>query len=290
MRILVTGHAGFIGAHLCQRLVADGHEVIGRDLVAESPTLRVLGVSIPNSYPSEPWPPDVDCIIHLAGQSHIAAAQNTPLAAWRANVALAWECLEAYRQRHPTPRIVLAGSNHCRVRDVYGTSKEMVALLAECYRRSWGLRVTALIHVNAFGPADPYSSHLVTGAVLRCLEGKPPVLRSDGSAQKGYLPVADVVEAYRLCLFHDLPPRVVAAAPPISALALASRVARIAGVASEPELRYEDLSQTDYKEEWRTTPALVALGWRPRGLDAALADTLAWYRGHGGMAWCSPSS
>lgn len=281
MKILVTGHAGFLGAHLCRRLLEENHEVVGRDVVSESPTLRVLGVKVPVR---DDWP-DVDGVIHLAGQSHISLGQERPAQTWETNVRLTWECLEAYRGT-PT-RVVLAASNHCRVRDVYGTSKEMVALLADCYRHSWGMPVTALIHVNAYGPADPHASHLVTGAILDCLQGQRPRIRSDGTPRKGYLFVEDVVEAYRLCLVHDLPGRTVAAAPSVSALDMARLVMAVAWMGGKPEVLATDLSQSGYEEVWQTSPELRALGWSPREPATAMLDTLSWYSAHGGMAWLS---
>ena len=119
-RTLVTGCAGFVGANLSRRLWDLGAEVTGLDLVNDSPSLRVLGVSIPIWTANIADPTKIreiifhlapEVVFHLAGMSHIAHCQRDPLAAWEANVRGTWSVLEACRNQ-PTGQIraVIAAS------------------------------------------------------------------------------------------------------------------------------------------------------------------------------------
>ena len=334
-RVLITGMAGFVGANLSRRLADLGAEVYGWDLVTSSPGLKALDVSLMlHMYDirriAPVWyPPQV--VFHLAGVGHISEAQRDPLGAWQVNVGGSWNMLELCHNLRPAGQIqavVCASSNHvfgslnpgakpagtayAAVRqdssrtawleddppnqsDVYSTSKAMVDLLVRAYG-AMGLPVAALRHVNCFGPADPHQSHLVTGTICNLLEGKVPVIRSDGTPIKGYLHVDDVVSAYlilaqamaegkieRGLAFNAGPPG------PISVLALVDLICQVTGHGNlVPEIRAEDLSQSGYVEHLATT-WLRDLGWAPKwSLAAGIADTWAWYRTHGGMAWLSP--
>ena len=173
--------------------------------------------------------------------------------------------------------------------DAYGSAKIAADLAVRCYREAYGLRAAAVRHVNSYGPADPHASHLITGAILSCLGGKRPVLRSDGSAVKGYLHIFDVVNAYLTIAerIDELPGHAVNVAAPAceaSAREIAQEVMRVAGMDGEPEVLSQDLSQQGYVE--RLDDSLIqSLGWFPRfGLRAGIADTYAWYQKMGGMA------
>lgn len=220
-----------------------------------------------------------------------------------------------YGSANPRHRVLLDGVDDftemsaTEQTDAYGTSKACQDLVARCFG-AMGVPVATLRHVNTYGPADPHVSHLVTGAILSVLRGEAPVIRSDGTPVKAYLHVGDVVDAYlllaeRLAAQSTLPPPNLSTgvgimtadarlagkpfncAPraPISALALVDTVIQAAGLDLVPEITGEDLSQSGYVE-MLDAGRLRALGWAPRwSLEDGIADTLAWYRAHGGMKW-----
>ena len=314
-RVLITGIAGFVGANLARALVDAGADVVGLDQVKTSPSLRALGVDVDvqvcdvTNWQRVHWelvkrPPDV--VFHLAGKSHIKDCQDDPEGAWRANVQGTWAVLEACRKlpAGQIQAVVCASSNHvfgssnwrawedrdpCGQTDVYGTSKGCVDLLTRAYG-AMGLPVAALRHVNCFGPADPYRSHLVTGTICALLEGKPPIIRGDGTPIKGYLHVEDVCQAYltvaKAVATAQIQPGVVVnvRGAPISVLSLVDLLIQIAGIKVVPQVLREDMSQTGYVEALRSDQ-LEALGWRAGPLREGLWQTWAWYREHGGMAW-----
>lgn len=318
-RVLISGFAGFIGSNLTAELLDRGALPVGYDLVTSSPSLRVLGVDCSRVLGDVL---DLDGLIRvvgdvrpevvfqLAGQGHIKDAQDAPYEAFQANAMGTVTVLEAVRREAPHAAVVCASSNHVYVGgtkgssaryneyddldavDVYGSTKIVADLAVRCYRESYGLRAAALRQVNSYGPADPWDSHLVTGAILACLEGKPPRLRSDGSALKGYLHVCDTVEAYLAVAerIDDLPGHAVNAADheaEASAEAVARLVMRAAGMPGDPEILGEDLSQSGYEERLDAT-LLRTLGWNTHhGLAGGIAATYRWYLEHKGMAWLS---
>ena len=319
-RVLVTGHAGFVGSNLVAELLDCGALPVGYDQVLSSPSMKVLGVDCPRvagdvmdltllMQTMHDLRPEV--VYHLAGQGHIKESQDAPFAAFHLNAMGTIAVLEAARREVPHAVVVCASSNHAYIGgcdfapyvtaridekaplaavDAYGASKVAADVILRCYRHSYNLRAAAVRHVNAYGPSDPWHSHLVTGAILSCLEGKRPTLRSDGSAVKGYLHVADVVAAYLTVTekIDTLPGHAVNVAAPAceaSALEVAREVMRAAGMDGDPEVLGEDRSQQDYVE--RLDDSLIqSLGWSPRfGLRTGIADTYEWYKAHGGMAW-----
>lgn len=318
-RVCITGACGFVGSNLTRALLDRGAEPIGIDRASSSPSLRALcGVTHPRVIAAdvtnlgqmmkaiESLRPDV--VYHLAGLGHISDCQAAPFQAFAVNAMGTVAVLEAIRRAAPGAAVVCASSNtvylsgtrggdwrhtesdRLQAIDAYGSSKIAADLAVRCYRESYGLRAAALRHVNSYGPADPHESHLVTGAILACLDGKRPTLRSDGSALKGYLHVCDVVEAYLLVAerVDTLPGHAVNVADreaEASAEAVARLVMRAAGMAGDPEVLGEDLSQSGYEERLDAT-ILRDLGWAPHhGLAGGIAATYRWYRQHGGRAW-----
>ena len=269
---------------------------------------------------------DPAVVFHLAGRSHIADCQANPLEAFETNVRGAWNVLHAC-WRPGIQAMVVASSNHvfgslpkarvptcalghraypaikqdsvrqawleddpCGQTDVYGTSKGMVDLLVRSYG-ALGLPVAALRHVNCFGPADPHRSHLVTGTICDLLEGKAPIIRSDGTPLKAYLHVEDVCRAYLLVaesLVNGaiLPGAAVnAGGSPISVLALVEAILGVSGTALVPKILGEDASQSGYVEILDDS-RLRSLVWIPKPLEEGLSETYNWYKEH--RAWLSP--
>ena len=277
---------------------------------------------------SHNWSQTPEIIFHLAGQSHIAQSQMRPLETFDVNVRGTWNVLEACRDLPSLRAMVAASSNHvfgslpkarvptcalghraypaikqdsvrqawleddpCQQTDIYGTSKGMVDLLVRSYG-AMGLPVAALRHVNCFGPADPHRSHLVTGTICDLLEGKAPIIRSDGTPLKAYLHVEDVCRAYLLVaesLVNGaiLPGAAVhASGSPRSVVALVEAILGVSGTALVPKILGEDASQSGYVEILDDS-RLRSLGWAPRPLHEGLLETYNWYKEHGGAQWLS---
>ena len=266
-----------------------------------------------------------DVIYHLAGQGHIKDAQEEPWPAFHVNVMGTVAVLEAVRRIKPDTVVVCASSNHAYVggpqpafgpflckslrddesgtsgypeanplngNDVYGASKAMGDRAVACYRHSLGLRTAAVRHVNAYGPGDPHATHLVIQSILACLSGAVPTLRGYGSAVKGYLHIADVVSAYLMIAdrVDEVPGHAVNVTDPMSEASVLTIMRIVCAVAGlDPDRVYpapESSSDQEGYEERLDASLMESFGWRPRfNLHTGIADTVAWYRTHRGMAW-----
>ena len=330
VRVLITGMAGFIGSNLARLLTDAGADVVGLDTVSGSPTLDALGLrrapiivrderraetvkwALACGNGSPEWRPPA-IVFHLAGMSHPRDCQANPLQAWETNVQGTWAILEACRTLPGLTAVVCASSDRVygslpKVQDspraawleddapkqteVYGLSKACVDLLVRAYG-ALGLPVASLRHQNAFGPADPHRSHIVTGTICGLLDGQVPVIRGDGTTIKGYVHVQDVCRAYMLLAEALMAGQIASGSPvnaagtPCSVLALVERLIKIGGQAVTPRILGEDLSQSGEVEILEDS-RLRALGWLPRPLPTGLAETYHWYQDHGGGAWLSP--
>lgn len=328
-RTLITGISGFLGSHLAKALLERGAVVEGIDRVTDSPCLRVHGLQIPVfsrsvtnrdnialqiNHPHEGGRYSV--IYHLAGLSHIAAAQQTPWEAINLNVMGTVNVLEAcreYRDRGgELAAVVCSSSNHVYYggtkgvptpmrefdallpTDLYGATKGAADLFVRAYAASFHLPVIALRHLNVYGPADPHASHIITGSILSLLRGEAPVIMSDGTPIKGYLYVEDGIAAYLRAA--ELAAEGACGAfnvggpgQAVSVLALVRAIIAISGRDVAAKIFGTDLSQSGYVEllddaNFRT------YGWRPRfSLHEGLQHTFNWYEQKGGDAWVKSS-
>lgn len=268
-------------------------------------------------------------VFHLAGISHPRDCQRGPLRAWEVNVQGTWNVLEACRilpggkiqaavcassdrvygslpkasvpilpdgrrayaaVRQDSARAAWLEDDAPKQTEVYGLSKACVDLLVRSYA-TLGLPVVALRHQNAFGPADPHRSHLVTGTICQLLEGQVPVIRGDGTTIKGYLHVQDTCHAYVLLAEALMAGQVASGSPvnaagtPCSVLALVELLIQIGGQTVIPRILGEDLSQSGEVEILEDS-RLRALGWIPTPLEEGLSETYNWYKEH--RAWLLP--
>lgn len=316
-RVLVTGASGFLGAWLIRLLGEAGAEVTGLDLTegvclrahglaARVPLVKgsVLDLELVSRTLRERG---IEVCFHLAGQSLIEGAAAGPLAAYDLNIRGTWTVLEACRRAGGILGVCCASSNHAygpqraapfpedaplNQLDVYGASKACADILTRSFAHTFGLPAVAVRNVNSFGPADPHTSHVVTGSILSLLRDEPPLIRSDGSPVKAYLHARDTMEAYMRLAEHADDPSVrgeafnVTPAEPVRVLDLVKLLIRVSGKTGiEPVIAATDLSQKNYFEHLSGEKMRRVLGWTPRlGLEEGLRDTYRWYAEHG-RAW-----
>jgi CDP-glucose 4,6-dehydratase len=319
-RVLITGGGGFLGAWLSRLLVDAGADVASFDLVPGvclgvqglAERVPVIRGSVLDQAALERALRDhgADVCFHLAGQSMIEGAAAGPIAALEANVRGTWIVLEACRRVGTLRGIVCASSNHTygpqrtapfpedaplNQLDVYGASKACADILARSFAANFDMPVVAARNVNSFGPADPHTTHIVTGSILALLRGEAPVIRSDGSPIKAYLHARDTMTAYALLAEHASKPGVrgeafnITPAAPIRVDDLVRTIVKVAGTTGvEPVIARTDLSQKDFFEHLSDAKMRSVLGWTPAfALEDGLADTYRWYGKHG-TEWARP--
>ncbi|MBC7677616.1 MAG: NAD-dependent epimerase/dehydratase family protein [Pseudorhodobacter sp.] len=315
MRAIVTGAAGFIGSHLCERLLGDGHSVVAVDcltpyydpsvkrsnlaLTADHPRAQVVLQDITSTAVLRQLA-DVDVVFHLAAQPGVRPSWASFSTYLRENVERVHVLLEAAHALRQPPRIVLASSSSvygdalsypCGEGDAtmpvspYGVSKLCMERLAAAYVNAYGLPVVALRYFTVYGPRQ--RPDMAFSSFLRAaLTGEPVAVYGDGEQVREYTYVSDVVEATVRAGLRDLQPGTtlnICGGEPTTDNEVLALVSELAGrpvrVVHQPPAT-GDVRRTGGTGELAATQ----LGWRPRtslleGLgrqvEAALAQHLA---------------
>ena len=233
-RILVTGAAGFIGSHLCERLLADGHRVWGLDNfdpyypeavkrenlapALADPRMRLVEGDIRDTilldglFSQVPF----DAVVHLAARPGVRASLEAPGACLDVNVTGTLALLEAMRHRHVS-RLVFGSSSSVygergreafREEDAadrpispYAASKRSAELLVHAYRHLWGISAVCLRFFTVYGPRQrPDLAIHKFARILR--EGGAIPLYGEGTTGRDYTYVDDAVEALVRALGH----------------------------------------------------------------------------------------
>lgn len=232
MRTLVTGGAGFIGSHLVDRLLADGHQVMVLDNFStgrwqnlehhrENRRLQVVVVDVADYAAICPLFEGVDWVFHLAALADIVPSIQRPLDYHHANVEGTVSVLEAARQTG-VKRFVYAASSSCYgIPDIYPTPETapirpqypyaLTKYLGELATLHWcqvyGLPAVSLRLFNVYGPRSRTSGTYgaVFGVFLaQKLAGQPFTVVGDGTQTRDFTFVTDVVNALVMAAQSDL--------------------------------------------------------------------------------------
>jgi CDP-glucose 4,6-dehydratase len=312
--VLVTGAHGVLGAWLTKALLDAGHQVVAirRDEPAAS-TLGLLGLSARvdtvrgdicdeglvaralNEY-------EVSSVFHLAAQTLVGTANHSPRSTFETNVRGTWILLEACRA-HGTASVIVASSDKAYGRQTelpyresqaltptfpYDVSKAAADLITRSYWHTFALPVAVTRFANLYGGGDTNRSRLVPEAVGAALEGRAPVIRSDGSPERDFLYVEDAVEAY-LAIWRALLAGQGAGeafnaggGQPHRVRDVVDLICRLAGGTLTPEIRGEGTPPGEIDRQWVDPTKLRELtGWAPQvSLEEGLARTITWYREH----------
>jgi CDP-glucose 4,6-dehydratase len=152
----------------------------------------------------------VDTVFHLAAQTIVGIANRSPVSTFETNIRGTWMLLEVCRSTG-VQRVLVAASDKARgihdqlryredfalrPRYPYDVSKAATDMIARCYWHTFGLPVAITRFANLFGGGDLNLSRPVPESAIAAIEGRRPVIRSDGTLERDYLYVQDAVEAY----------------------------------------------------------------------------------------------
>ncbi len=304
MRILVTGGAGFIGSHLCDRLLADGHDVIAMDNLITGSTDNISHLAgearfkfIHHDATDYIYVPgDLDAVMHLASPASPVDFARIPiqilkvgslgthnalgLALGKGARFLLASTSEVYGDPlvHPQPESYWGNVNPIGVRGVYDEAKRFAEAITMAYHRIHGVDTRIIRIFNTYGPRMRLDDgRVVPNFITQALRREPITVYGDGSQTRSFCYVSDLVEGMvRLLLSDEVYPVNVGNPAEMTVLAFAETINRLTGNAAGIEFR--PLPQDDPKQRRPDiTRAREILGWEPQvdvedGLSRAIYD------------------
>lgn len=305
-RILVTGGAGFIGSHLCERLLAEGGEVVCVDNFFTG-TRENIKHLLQNPYFEAvrhdicfPLYVEVDEIYNLACPASPIHYQSDPVQTTKVNVTgsinmlglakrLRIRILQASTSEvygdpavHPQPEWYWGNVNPIGPRACYDEGKRCAETLFFDYHRQHGIDVKVLRIFNTYGPRmHPDDGRVVSNIIVQALKGEDITIYGDGSQTRSFCYVDDTVEAMIRMMDTEkgFTGPVNAGNPDeVTILGLAEKVIAIVG--SPSRIEFKKLPEDDPR---RRRPdislAVEKLGWRPSvNLDRGLERTIDYFK------------
>jgi len=314
--VLVTGAQGFIGSWLAERLLDAGARVVAlrRDVEPEArfcidgiePRCVIVQadltdyeamVRVLNEH-------GVSAVFHLAAQTIVGTANRSPLSTFETNVRGSYVLLEACRAvavvGEPIDEIVVASSDKAygdhdelpyredfklQPRYPYDTSMACTDLIARSYAVTYELPVAVTRLANVYGGGDLSWSRIVPDTTRALVQGRRPVIRSDGSPERDYLYVEDAVDAYLAIAASLERPELRGRAwnagwgSPLAVREIVERLIAASGREVEPEVEGEGTPHGEIDRQYLDSTAIrEELGWSPRRtLDEGLVATWRWY-------------
>lgn len=221
--ILVTGGAGFIGSHLCEKYTKEGHTVICYDNFLNGGLSNIRGLLANKNFKLvrgdvrdyaalEKVICDADHVMHLAAQIHVDRAIVEPQMTVETNVIGTLNVLELARI-HDVQKIIHASTSEVYgpakyapmdedhpldAPHTYGASKIAADRLCKAYYSTYGLDVSIMRQFNVFGPKQKDTGYggVIAIFLKRVLAGSPPVIYGNGKQTRDYTYITDVVNAY----------------------------------------------------------------------------------------------
>jgi len=310
--VFVTGATGLLGSWLVRHLVDAGADVVClvRDWVPQSELVRTRLIERVKTVDGDVRDEEllrrvlgeyeVATVFHLAAQTIVGVANQSPASTLDTNIRGTWTLLEACRLTRGVQQIVVASSDKAygdqavlpyteatplRGLHPYDASKSCADLLTQMYAKSFGLPACVTRCGNFYGGGDLNWNRLVPGTIRSVLRGERPIIRSDGAFTRDYVYVEDGAGAY-MQLAEALGSRPGLAGEALnfsggghySVLDVVSAVLRVMDSPLQPDIR-NDVSNEIRDQYLDSTRAAEVLGWAPAfTMDEGLRRTVAWYR------------
>lgn len=313
MRMLITGGAGFVGSHLCEKYTREGHTVLCLDNFMSGNLMNIRHLldfrnfklvkgDIRDNDLLERIMRDVEVVFHLAAQVHVDRSYIEPRLTWDVNVMGTQNVLEIARL-HDASKVIYASTSEVYgsaqyvpidekhpldAPHPYGASKVAADRMCHAYNQTYGMNIAIMRLFNIFGP---HQRDLGYGGVIsiftrRVLMGMPPVIYGNGEQSRDYTYIADAVRAYDLVLNHQEPlpgPINFGSGKDVTIMDLAKKVIEVCGKSDtikpvHVEPRIGEVNRLIAN----AAKAKKLLGWQPEyNLEKGLAEFLNWYKQYG---------
>jgi dTDP-glucose 4,6-dehydratase len=306
MRMLVTGGAGFLGSHLCDRLLSEGHEVIAMDNfvtgnprnIAHLESDRRFHFIEHNVTKFISIEGDIDAVLHFASPASPIDYLELPIQTLKVGslgthnalgLALAKgarfllaSTSEVYGdpQVHPQPETYWGNVNPIGPRGVYDEAKRFAEAMTMAYRRAHGVPTRIVRIFNTYGERMRLRDGRVVPALIgQALGGEPMTVFGDGSQTRSFCYVSDLVDGiYRLLLSDEADPVNIGNPAELSVLEFARTIRRLTGTSSEIVFRPLPIDDPKVRQP-DITKARTKLGWEPKvGLEEGLLRTIEYFK------------
>jgi dTDP-glucose 4,6-dehydratase len=306
MRILITGGAGFIGSHLCDHLLALGHDVIAMDnLITGNPDniAHLIGNSHfqfiqhdVTNYVYVEGP--LDAVMHLASLPSPVDYVNLPIQTLKVGALGTHKTLGLTKAKgarfllastsevygdplvRPQPEEYWGNVNPIGVRGVYDESKRFAEAMTMAYNRCHGVDTRIVRIFNTYGPRMRLNDgRVVPTLVSQSLQGEPLTVHGDGRQTRSFCYVSDLVEGMCALLFSDYVNPVNLGNPEEHTILEFAEI--INGLTGNPAgIAFTEARPEDPKQRRPDiTKARTILGWEPKvGLDDGLTRTIEWFK------------
>ncbi len=305
-RVLVTGGAGFLGSHLCTRLIEEGHDVLCVDNYFTSRKENIDHLIVHPRFEAIrhdvtfPLYVEVDDIYNLACPASPIHYQFDPVQTTKTSIMGAINMLglakrvkakifqastsEIYGepQVHPQKEDYCGNVNTLGPRACYDEGKRVAETLFLDYHRQHDVKIKIARIFNTYGPKmHPQDGRVVSNFIMQALRGDPITLYGDGSQTRSFCFVSDLIEGFRRLMDSDdavLGPVNLGNPYEISVKELAERIIAMTG--STSELTFKPLPQDDPTQRCPDIGlAKSVLGWTPVvPLEEGLAKTIDYFK------------
>jgi len=292
-RILVTGGAGFLGSHLCDRLVEQGHDVVCLDNFftgRKANVTHLLGrpnFELVRHDVIDPFKYEVDQIYNLACPASPPHYQYNPIKTTKTSVMGAINCLglakrvrarvfqastsEVYGDPalHPQPESYWGNVNPIGVRSCYDEGKRCAETLFFDYHRENGVDIRVVRIFNTYGPRmHPNDGRVVSNFIVQALKGEDITIYGDGSQTRSFCFVDDLIEGFLRLMNQDevVGPMNMGNPSEFTMLELAQLTLKVVGSSSkivylplpadDPKQRRPDISLAQKHLKWAPTISL----------------------------------
>lgn len=306
MRILVTGGAGFLGSHLCDRLLAEGHDVIAMDNLITGTTDNIAHLAgnrcfqfihhdVTNYiYIKGP----LDAILHFASPASPIDYMELPIQTLKVGSLGTHNALglamakgarfllastsEVYGDPlvHPQPESYWGNVNPIGPRGVYDEAKRFAEAMTMAYHRYHGLDTRIVRIFNTYGPRMRLrDGRVVPNFVGQALRREPLTVYGDGKQTRSFCYVSDLIEGiYRLLMSDEVEPVNIGNPTEMTILEFATLINELTG--NPAGIRFEPLPKDDPKQRQPDiSKARRVLGWEPKvDLRTGMTQTVEWFK------------
>ncbi len=307
MRILVTGGAGFLGSHLCDRFLSEGHQVVAMDNLITGSTANIEHLAGNENFRFIKQ--DVteylyvegklDAILHFASPASPIDYLDLPIQTLKVGALGTHKTLGLARAKkalyllastsevygdpleHPQKEEYWGNVNPIGPRGVYDEAKRFAEAMTMAYHRYHGLETRIARIFNTYGPRMRLEDgRVVPNFIAQALRHEPLTVYGDGHQTRSFCYVSDLIEGiYKLLFSDEVDPINLGNPQEMTILEFASLVNEITGNSSG--VMYQPLPEDDPKvRQPDISKARAVLGWEPEvALQEGLRDTISWFQG-----------